>query len=112
MGWRKKRYLCIDFIVSVPSQMHLTSPTLFEIFITESLSQAQLGLRAAGGAWHGITEMQVTQNPLTGGGGSYPQFQRASCHRVLPSNFLSFWLSLPKQPKRLPDDLSVSSLTQ
>lgn len=38
VGWRKKRYLCIDFIVSVPSQMCLTSLTLFGIFITESLS--------------------------------------------------------------------------
>lgn len=37
-GLEEKRCLCIDFIVSVPSQMCLTSLMLFLFFIAEGLS--------------------------------------------------------------------------
>lgn len=50
VGWRKKRYLCIDFIVSVPSQMRLTSLPLLGIFIAEGLSQGPPLCRGVAGA--------------------------------------------------------------
>lgn len=37
-GLEEKCCLCIDFIVSVPSQMCLTSLTLFQFFFTEGPS--------------------------------------------------------------------------